>query len=165
MVGLLTALPDTQLWRRLEREGRLLGESTSNTTDCSLNFIPKMDATRLVEGYKKILRAIYNPSEYYRRVLDCLDRVAQNTPDARRHNFIRDLTALARLIFVLGVRDHARRDFWRYLLKAFAAHHDRFEDVILLAAVGYHFRKLTEIYCDSSGSAVISEVELPAVAH
>ena len=26
MVGLLTALPDTQLWRRLEREGRLLGE-------------------------------------------------------------------------------------------------------------------------------------------
>ena len=28
MVGLLTALPDTQLWRRLEREGRLLDEST-----------------------------------------------------------------------------------------------------------------------------------------
>ena len=26
MVGLLTALPDTQLWRRLDREGRLLGE-------------------------------------------------------------------------------------------------------------------------------------------
>jgi radical SAM superfamily enzyme YgiQ (UPF0313 family) len=24
MVGLLTALPDTQLWRRLDREGRLL---------------------------------------------------------------------------------------------------------------------------------------------
>jgi len=30
MVGLLTALPNTQLWRRLEREGRLLSESTGN---------------------------------------------------------------------------------------------------------------------------------------
>ena len=35
MVGLLTALPDTQLWRRLEREGRLIEESSGNNTDCS----------------------------------------------------------------------------------------------------------------------------------
>ena len=43
MVGLLRALPDTQLWRRLAREGRLLLESTGNNTDGSLNFVPKMD--------------------------------------------------------------------------------------------------------------------------
>src|SRR5438552_14044208 len=43
MVGLLTALPDTQLWRRLEREGRLVGETCGgNNTNCSLNFVPKM---------------------------------------------------------------------------------------------------------------------------
>jgi radical SAM superfamily enzyme YgiQ (UPF0313 family) len=41
MVGLLTALPDTQLWRRLDREGRLLLESTGNNTDGSLNFVPR----------------------------------------------------------------------------------------------------------------------------
>src|SRR5207247_2850172 len=35
MVGLLNALPDTQLWRRLEREGRLLGEATGNNTVCT----------------------------------------------------------------------------------------------------------------------------------
>src|SRR4029434_1292270 len=65
MVGLLTALPDTQLWRRLEREGRLLKESTGNNTDGSLNFIPRMDTTRLIEGYQRILRTIYSPDEYY----------------------------------------------------------------------------------------------------
>jgi radical SAM superfamily enzyme YgiQ (UPF0313 family) len=33
MVGMLNALPDTQLWRRLEREGRLLGnDATGNNT-------------------------------------------------------------------------------------------------------------------------------------
>src|SRR5438046_2727590 len=45
MVGLLTALPDTQLWRRLEKEGRLLGEGSGNNTIDSLNFVPKMDPT------------------------------------------------------------------------------------------------------------------------
>jgi hypothetical protein len=48
----------------------------------------------------------------------------------------------------VGVRDPARREFWRYLREAFAAYPDRLDDVILLAALGYHFRKLTEIYCD-----------------
>src|ERR1043165_9022913 len=72
MVGLLTALPDTQLWRRLKREGRLLRESLGNNTECSLNFIPRMDTERLIEGYKKILRTIYSPSEYYQRAQNLL---------------------------------------------------------------------------------------------
>src|SRR2546422_11011915 len=81
MVGLLTALPDTQLWRRLEKEGRLLGESSGNNTNCSLNFVPKMDAARLVEGYQSIMRTIYKPSEYYQRVFDSLKRTAQHVSE------------------------------------------------------------------------------------
>src|SRR4051794_9462240 len=72
MVGLLSALPDTQLWRRLEKEGRLLDVSTGNNTDCTLNFVPAMEVKQLVEGYKRVLRNIYSPHEYYRRALDCL---------------------------------------------------------------------------------------------
>src|SRR6185503_4943965 len=83
MVGLLTALPDTGLWRRLEKEGRLLTQSTGNNTDCSLNFIPKMDATRLVEGYKQVLRTIYSPREYYNRTLESLARVIESGPEPR----------------------------------------------------------------------------------
>src|SRR5437588_8258674 len=66
MVGLLAAIPDTQLWRRLEREGRLTGveDHTGSNTDCVLNFVPKMDATRLIEGYKSIIRNIYTQREY-----------------------------------------------------------------------------------------------------
>src|ERR1041384_6939583 len=72
MVGLLTALPDTQLWRRLKREGRLLHESSGNNTEGSLNFIPRMDASRLIEGYKRILSTIYSPAEYYQPPPHCL---------------------------------------------------------------------------------------------
>ncbi len=144
MVGLLMALPDTQLWRRLQREGRLLIESTGNNTDGTLNFIPKMDAARLIEGYKTILRTIYSPSEYYQRALDCLDRVVGWEPEPSRSGFVSDLAALFRVVLELGVRDNARGDFWRYLRHAFAHHRECFAEAVRLAAVGYHFRKLTE---------------------
>src|SRR6185436_7983647 len=40
MVSLLAALPGTQLWRRLEREGRLRRiDPTGNNIDSTLNFI------------------------------------------------------------------------------------------------------------------------------
>jgi len=144
MVGLLTALPDTQLWRRLEREGRLLAESTGNNTDGSLNFIPKMDASRLVEGYQSILRTIYSPGEYYQRALNCLERVVAGAPVPRGGGPISDVVTLSRIVLALGVRDHARGEFWRYLRCAFTRHREQFAEAVRLAAMGYHFRKLTE---------------------
>src|SRR2546423_5451567 len=103
MVGLLTALPDTQLWRRLEREGRLLKESTGNNTDGSLNFIPQMDTARLIEGYQRILRTIYRSGEYYSRALDCLSHLTQE-PEPSRNRLINDIVAFARVALTLGVR-------------------------------------------------------------
>jgi radical SAM superfamily enzyme YgiQ (UPF0313 family) len=144
MVGLLTALPDTQLWRRLESEGRLLEESTGNNTDGSLNFIPKMDTTRLIEGYKSILRNIYSPAEYYRRALDCLSHLRRDKPEPRRTRLAKDVLAFTRVLLALGVRDPARVEFWRYLSRAITHHRENFAHAITLAAMGYHFRKLTE---------------------
>ena len=145
MVGLLTALPDTQLWHRLKREGRLLRESGGNNVarEATLNFIPRMDTARLVEGYKSILRTIYSPAEYYRRALDCLSRLT-GEPEPRRRRLIGDVTAFARVILTLGVRDGDRSEFWRYLRRAATTHRRYFAHAITLAAMGYHFRKLTE---------------------
>src|SRR5258708_11633262 len=110
MVGLLTALPDTQLWRRLEKEGRLLGESSGNNTNCSLNFVPKMDAARLIEGYQSIMRTIYKPSEYYQRALDSLRRTAQEVPEPARVKIVTGLAAFTRLILKFGLLDRERKE-------------------------------------------------------
>jgi radical SAM superfamily enzyme YgiQ (UPF0313 family) len=149
MVGLLNALPQTQLWRRLEREGRLLVESTGNNTDGTLNFIPKMDATRLLSGYQTILRTIYSPKEFYQRALDSLERVTTGSTEPRRTRLINDVVTLARVILTLGVRDSARGAFWQYLRRAFITHRAKFAEAVRLAALGYHFRKLTEGYTKS----------------
>ncbi|MGH9915581.1 MAG: B12-binding domain-containing radical SAM protein, partial [Pyrinomonadaceae bacterium] len=148
MVGLLTALPDTQLWRRLEREGRLLTESTGNNTDCSLNFASKMDPAHLIEGYKAILRTIYHPAEYYQRALDCMKSVKERLPVKQRNGLTQDLMALSRVIMTLGIRDRDRGEFWRYMRRVITEHRETFTEGVKLAAMGYHFRKLTDSYCD-----------------
>ena len=147
MVGLLTALPDTQLWRRLEKEGRLLEESSGNNTDCSLNFIPKMDKTRLIEGYKTILRNIYSSREYYKRALDCLSRFKLDKLEPRQINLVDDLKSLFRIILTLGVRDRERLQFWNYLLRILMSNPRGFAHGLTLAAMGYHFRRITTKYC------------------
>jgi radical SAM superfamily enzyme YgiQ (UPF0313 family) len=144
MVGLLTALPDTQLWRRLDREGRLLHESTGNNTDGSLNFIPRMDTARLIEGYQRILRTIYSPAEYYRRALDCLSRLAQDEAEPHQRSVISSLMSLMRLILTLGVRDCERLEFWRYIKSTLISHRQSFAHALTLAAMGYHLRRLAE---------------------
>ncbi len=148
MVGLLTALPGTQLWRRLAREGRLLAESTGNNTDGTLNFLPKMDAERLVEGYKSLVRAIYSPAEYYRRALDSLSRVGIGAPSSQDVMGISNLVAFVRVALALGVRDVERREFWRYLRSVVKEHRSKLGHAVTLAAMGYHFRRQTEACCE-----------------
>jgi radical SAM superfamily enzyme YgiQ (UPF0313 family) len=145
MVGMLNALPDTQLWKRLEREGRLLGnDATGNNTLVSLNFTPRMDVDKLVEGYRRIMLTIYKPSEYYRRALDSLQRTPQNVAEAHQYHGVKALTAFLRLAFRLGVLDAERREFWRFFFKALRTNRDRMTELLRHAAMGYHFRKLNE---------------------
>jgi hypothetical protein len=64
MVGLLQALPGTQLYRRLGREGRLVFDANGNNIECNLSFIPTMSAQSLLDGYRSILKRIYAPDAY-----------------------------------------------------------------------------------------------------
>ena len=144
MVGLLQALPDTQLWRRLEREGRLLDDATGNNTDGSLNFVPRMDIADIVAGYKHILRTIYSPAEYYQRVMDSLGRVSQDLPELPSDNWFTNLINMGRTLFTLGIQDRKRSDFWRFLGLTFLRHRQRLPEAVVFAGLGYHFRKITE---------------------
>lgn len=144
MVGLLSALPDTQLWRRLKQEGRLLSESSGNNTSCSLNFVPKMDPARLVEGYQSIMGTIYRPSEYYQRALECLRRLPPGGKEPSNFSLISGVASLARIAVKLGVLDRERKEFWRFVARAATSHRERFAASLRLAAMGYHFRKLNE---------------------
>jgi radical SAM superfamily enzyme YgiQ (UPF0313 family) len=149
MVGLLNALPDTQLWKRLEREGRLLGEASGNNTVCTFNFKTRMDPALLIQGYQTIMRTIYSPREYYERALDSMRRTAQEISEPQHYNLISGFTSLTRVMVRLGVLDRERKEFWRFLTQTLVRHRERFAESLRLAAMGYHFRKLSDAYSES----------------
>ena len=148
MVGLLNALPETQLWKRLEREGRLLGEASGNNTVCTLNFKTRMDPAFLVQGYQTIMRTIYSPREYYERVLASMKRTAQQFTEPNHYNVINSLASLTRVLVRLGVIDRERKEFWRFLTQTLFKHHNRLAESLRMAAMGYHFRKLSDAYSE-----------------
>jgi len=146
MVGILTALPDTQLWRRLKREGRLLAESCGNNTSAALNFVPAMDPQVLIDGYRSVVETIYNSKEYYQRTLECLRRVSGTTPAPTKYSIGGGLLAFSRIVWTLGLLDRERKEFWKFFHRAIKEHRGQFADSMRLAAMGYHFRKLNESF-------------------
>jgi radical SAM superfamily enzyme YgiQ (UPF0313 family) len=149
MVGLLNALPDTQLWRRLEREGRLLGEASGNNTVCTFNFKTRMDPALLIQGYQTIMRTIYSPREFYERSLQSMRRTARSLAEPQRYNPIKTLISFTRLMLKLGVLDRERREFWRFFTHTLVKHRQTFAHSLRLAAMGYHFRKLSDLYVEN----------------
>jgi radical SAM superfamily enzyme YgiQ (UPF0313 family) len=149
MVGLLNALPDTQLWKRLEREGRLLGEASGNNTVCTFNFKTRMDPALLIQGYQRIMRTIYSPREYYERALASMKRTAQQFTEPTHYNVVSAVASLTRVFVRLGVIDRERKEFWRFFTKTLLKNRTRVAESLRLAAMGYHFRKLSDAYSQS----------------
>ena len=70
LVGLLTALKGTDLYQRMQSEGRLV-EVPVGTSTTALNFVPQMDPQKLIEGYLRVNSAVYDPTleNYFERCL------------------------------------------------------------------------------------------------
>jgi radical SAM superfamily enzyme YgiQ (UPF0313 family) len=140
MVGLLTALPNTQLWRRLKTEGRLLKESLGSNTLLDLNFIPRMDTECLLEGYRRILETIYNPREYFDRALTFLSHLGES---ARAPISSSDVIAVVRSIWKQGLLSDYRKEYWKFIMEAARQHRNHLDKAITLAIMGHHFFTLT----------------------
>ena len=141
MVGLLQALPGTQLYRRLVKEGRLLIEGSGDNMETRLNFIPKMDPQRLIEGYRSILQRIYERDAYYDRVRRFLN---DYHPANKVRHQVSDYLAFARSMLKQGVLGEQRSSYWKFVYDAATRYRHAFGTAITLAIMGYHFEKITE---------------------
>jgi radical SAM superfamily enzyme YgiQ (UPF0313 family) len=140
MVGLLNALPNTQLWQRLKKEGRLLKQSLGNNTLVDLNFIPKMDMQELLAGYRRILETIYNPQEYFQRASALLSQLGAS---AHTPVVFSDVMAVARSLWQQGLRSNYRKEYWKFVMEAVRRHRQHFDKAMSLAILGHHFFELT----------------------
>jgi radical SAM superfamily enzyme YgiQ (UPF0313 family) len=111
MVGLLNAPPGTRLYQRLKKENRLLDNNyiSGDNTDCSMNFIPKMDRETLINGYQHIMSTIYSPKQYYKRVRIFLKEFKPQRRKKITQLQFWHLRAFLRSMWFLGVKERGRR--------------------------------------------------------
>jgi radical SAM superfamily enzyme YgiQ (UPF0313 family) len=146
MVGLLQAMPGTQLFHRLWKEGRILDAGQGNNTSEHLNFLPRMDATKLVEGYRSVLQRIYGCEAYYERVKLYLNRTMPKPGEQvpKQPWLTRDnARALATSIVRQGFLGRQRWSYWKFLMAAATRYRRCFGTAMTLAVMGYHFQVMT----------------------
>jgi len=147
MVGLLNAPHGTRLYQRLENERRLLKGMSGDNTDCSINFIPKMNYETLINGYQHILKTIYAPKQYYERVKILL---REYKPQKRKTGIIGikfyHIEAVLKSMWFLGVKEKGRWHYWKLFMVTLLRRPRSFPLVINLSVYGFHFRKVVESY-------------------
>jgi radical SAM superfamily enzyme YgiQ (UPF0313 family) len=153
MVGLLYALPNTQLTRRLIREKRFFNNSNQldvNDTNIDqstsgLNFITKRPRNEIINDFSYILKKIYSRRDYFDRCLK-LAKIL-NVERNNKLSFIgklKSLLAFFRLIYKLGLKPPTSYYFWRNIFIIIIINPAALVEECNLMAMFIHFRKQTE---------------------
>ncbi|HET6438969.1 MAG TPA: B12-binding domain-containing radical SAM protein [Anaeromyxobacter sp.] len=140
MVGILSALPGTQLWRRLEREGRLRAAASGDQFDRT-NFETTMPEEELLAGYRDLLAALFDADAFFDRC-----RQAMEMTPVRSAGFRRDAAAiLARALWRIGIRGEParRRWFWRLLWMGLWRGRAHLTRAVTYSIIGEHFVRYT----------------------
>ena len=146
MIGMLQALPETRLYKRLLGEGRISGVSSGNNMDDCTNFEPIMGRQVLLDGYKKVLEVIYSPKKYYERMCTFLDEYNSHEKTVRlvrKINWL-NLAAFARSIWYIGIFGEREYKwyYWKMLFTAIIKYRKDFPEAVAMLIYGMHMREI-----------------------
>jgi radical SAM superfamily enzyme YgiQ (UPF0313 family) len=144
MVGILQAPPGTRLFDRLQRENRVVRAFSGDNVDGTTNILPKMGLDRLLGGYRSIMKQIYSPHNYYRRLRNFLQEL--KAPGIRMPMDVQRILAFLRSCFRLGIWGKERLHYWHLLLWTLLRKPRLISVAITLSIYGYHYRKICELY-------------------
>lgn len=139
---ILLVAPKTRLYQRLLSEGRLLATTTGDNTEAFCNFAPKLDREYLTNGYRRLMKSLYEPKAFYSRARTFLAQYQQRGPQ-HQVDWTK-IRAFGRSLWLLGIRHRGRYQYWRFLAYALAYHPRAFVPAVTLAIYGHHFRTIAE---------------------
>lgn len=152
MTGLLFALPNTQLTRRLLKEGRLetdYEQAPENIGDqclAGLNFETTRPKVNILRDYLKVIKEVYDPKKYFARVrrttlmLDC-SKKHLHLPLRMK---LRDLRGLCRLMYKMGLKAPYRSEFWKSFFYAIFNNPKSVRYSVAMIALYLHFGPFTD---------------------
>lgn len=179
MVGLLYALPNTQLTRRLAKEGRLhanhdrMVEETGDQCTLGLNYDSVRPERDILVDYRRILERIYDPRSYalrLERLVEMLDpsgRPAELAVGDRR----REHVSLQFVHSVLSAVPEAREVFWEVFKKCRSQNPGALRQILTLMVLYTHLgpfsrfvvRELDRRIAEMDRAAEI-DAAIPAIA-
>jgi radical SAM superfamily enzyme YgiQ (UPF0313 family) len=150
MVGLLYALPNTQLTRRLEKEARLLESGSRQSGDresvdvdqatSGINFVTRRPREEVLGDFLEVLDAAYSTKRYFDRCLR-LSKVLRVKPRYKPSWSRKVLYAsgFLKTVIHLGLRPSTAYYYWRNILAVAFTRISSVETLVNLMAMYLHF--------------------------
>jgi radical SAM superfamily enzyme YgiQ (UPF0313 family) len=177
MAGLLTALPNTQLTRRLRREGRLpeeldLGKATvkegqGDQCNAGLNFVPVRPRVDVLRDYRRTVASLYEKKRYFRRARAVLAQLRQGKKKVRltRHYLWKAVRSLGRSFVRQGMRSDYRGEYWKTVLFTLFRNPRSFSYAIALCALYAHFGSYSRYLVGVLDRQIEAEIRNPSKSY
>jgi len=149
MVGLLNAPVGTRLYKRLQKEKRLVKNFSGDNLDLSLNFVPKMEKGELISGYKRVLNTIYSYKNYYERIITFIKSYKPKGKTKVTLSTFKwsNWRAFFKLAWHVGLKPkEGKKMFWDLLGWTLVKRPSAMFLAVMLSIYGFHFRKVVENY-------------------
>jgi radical SAM superfamily enzyme YgiQ (UPF0313 family) len=173
MVGLLYALPNTQLTRRLQREGRLHAENgmaadsrDQDHSTAGLNFETLRPRNNVLRDYRAVVEHIHRPEVYFRRVRRTIDQLDCSGANGTLlgAGFGHNLKRLALFLWNVTTRHPAMRgEVWRTLAYALLRNPRAFKASIHLTSIYAHTGPFTRSVIAEIDRQVAAQAYTPAL--
>ncbi|MBR8829353.1 MAG: DUF4070 domain-containing protein [Gomphosphaeria aponina SAG 52.96 = DSM 107014] len=152
MFGMLQALPNTALWHRLEKEGRLRDktkqEGNGNQTTL-INFVPTRPVEDIAEEYIEAFWTLYDAETFLDRTYRCFLKLgAPKCQSPFKITSWIEIRALGIVIWRQGIKRHTRWKFWHHLFGILRHNPGVWEHYITICAHNEHFLEYRQIVRD-----------------
>jgi radical SAM superfamily enzyme YgiQ (UPF0313 family) len=166
MVGLLYALPNTQLTRRLKAEGRLYEEASSSISDkdidqstSGLNFFTNRPRSEIIRNYMQVIEYIYEPANYYARVIYTgLNLKPENKYKPDFGTWLSYMRSFIKVCRRVGFNKQTGFLYWKMFFIILFRNVRALEASVNLAAMFIHFQE-QKVYIISSMTEMIKRSE------
>ena len=117
MFSMLQALPNTALWHRLEKEGRLLDRGANINQTTLMNFIPTRPIEDIANEYVNGFYQLYDPKTYLDRTYRYFMKLGIPRHSGKRKIDSKSLKALSTICWRQGILRDTRWKFWHNLIR------------------------------------------------
>lgn len=147
--AMLQALPNTALWHRLDKEGRLRGKDGNINQTTLMNFIPTRSLEQITREYIESFWQLYDPIKYLDRTYRCFLMLGapKCKAPAKMPSWV-DIRALLIVCWRQGIKRNTRWKFWHHLFSIIKHNPEVWDHYLAVCAHNEHFLEYRQIVRD-----------------